>query len=153
VDLNKLTMPEKIMGGATIALVIFGFFPWYGVDGAGRDASFSGYHYFLFCTIPVVLAVAVTVVIALKAIQPDTKLPDLPVTWPQAILGASGLAALLVVLKLLLGDDFFGFGLDRKFGIFLSAIAAIALVVGAFLNFQEAQKGAGAPGGTPPTPF
>ena len=45
---------------------------------------------------------------------------------------ASGIAAVLVLLRLLTGDS----GVDRKIGLFLTSIGVIAMVVGSFLKFQ-----------------
>jgi hypothetical protein len=69
----------------------------------------------------------------------NVTLPDLP--WPMIHMVGGILAAVLVVLKLLIGDDVSGLGvsidLDRSFGLFLAAIAAIGLAVGGFLYNQE----------------
>ena len=48
-------------------------------------------------------------------------MPELPIPLGLAFLIAGGLAAFLVVIKLLIGDDVVGVDLDRKFGIFLAA--------------------------------
>ena len=60
----------------------------------------------------------------------DTQLPDLPVPWSQVHLGAGVVAAVLVVLRLLIGSDDVGgvdtgVDLDRKYGLFLAVLAAI----------------------------
>jgi hypothetical protein len=154
-DLSKLTLGEKVMAGSGIALVIFLFFPWYGVDVLGRSASYNGWHYFLFGLIPGLLALAIIAVIAVTRFS-TTKMPDLPIALGLALLIAAGLAAFLVVIKLLIGDSYFGFHLTRKFGVFLSALAALGLAGGAFLKFRE-EGGATTPGrgstGGPTTPF
>jgi hypothetical protein len=52
-----------------------------------------------------------------------------------------------VLLKLLIGQDYFGFELDREIGMWLATIAALGLVGGGFLKMNE-DKGsvAGRPG-------
>jgi hypothetical protein len=142
VDLNKLTQGEKVIGASAIALLIFSFLPWYGVDvsipGLGtRSYSRSGWDYFLFGIIPVLLAIAMVVVIALSRFT-ETKLPDPPLPWGQIHLIAGCVAGALVLLKLLIGDDVGGFDLDRKYGIFLALIAGIGLAAGGFLKSKEA---------------
>jgi hypothetical protein len=141
VDLNKLTQSEKVIAGSAIAFVIFSFFPWYGKGGYSRN----GWSYFLFGIIPVLLAVVMIVQIGLSRFS-ETKLPTLPITWAQVHLIAGGLAAVLVFLKLLIGDKYHagitGLGsisvdLDRQFGIVLAFLAAVGLVVGAYLKNKE----------------
>ena len=88
----------------------------------------------------------------------DTKLPDLPVPWGQVHLGAGVVAAVIVVLKLLIGSDEstarLGVDLDRKFGLFLAVIAAIVVAVGGVLKFQEGDARRPPPvGGTGSAPF
>ena len=164
-DLTKLSNGDKVVAGSGIALFIFSFFPWYGVSGFSDGRS--GWDYFFTGIVPTLLAVALVAYVAVTKLADGVKLPDLPVGWPLVVLGAAGLAALLVLLRLVMGDSVdvpFGsdFDLDRKFGIFLATLAAIGLAAGAFLKFQEdggelPTKGGGASGtgngSTPPTPF
>ena len=140
-DLNKLTQGEKVIGGSAIALLIFSFLPWYGIDfnivGVRGSYSRSGWDYFLFGIIPVLLAIAMVVVIALSRFT-ETKLPDPPLPWGQIHLIAGCVAGAHVLLKLLIGDDVSGFDLDRKYGMFLALIAGIGLAAGGFLKSKEA---------------
>ncbi len=135
-DLNKLTQSDRIIAGSALALILFSFFPWYGIDVGFGSASRNGWDYFLFGIIPVLLAVVMVAQIAVNRFT-DTKLPDIPVSWGQVHMIAGIVAAALVVLKLLIGDDVGGFDLDRKFGLFLAAIAALGLAAGGFLKSRE----------------
>ena len=139
-DLNKLTQGEKVIAGSAIALLIFSFLPWYGVDvsiaGFSRSYSRSGWDYFLFGIIPVLLALAMLVVIALSRFT-ETKLPDPPLPGGQIHLIAGCVAGALVLLKLLIGDDVGGFDLDRKYGIFLALLAGLGLAAGGYLKSRE----------------
>jgi hypothetical protein len=136
VDLNKLTQGEKVIAGSAIAFFIFSFLPWYGKGGASRN----GWDYFLFGVIPLLLAIAMVVVIALSRFT-DTKLPDPPLPWGQIHLIAGCVAAALVFLKLLIGDSVgvlgFNIDLDRKFGIFLALLAGLGLAAGGYLKSRE----------------
>ncbi|HEX2576001.1 MAG TPA: hypothetical protein VHK88_06595, partial [Aquihabitans sp.] len=88
---------------------------------------------------------------------------DLPAPWPLVVLGLAAIAALLVLLRLLMGGDDEGTDvLERSIGLFLSTLAVLGLAGGAFLKFQEdggklPTKGGGtSTGGTStgnPTPF
>jgi hypothetical protein len=150
VDLNKLTQSDKVIGVSAIALFIFSFLPWYGKFSGSRN----GWDYFLFGVIPVLLGIIMLAQIAIARFS-STKLPEIPITWGQVHLIAGGLAALLVLLKLIIGDKVHvgitGLGglsitLERKYGIFLSLIAALGLVAGAYMKTQEPAEAA------PPAP-
>jgi len=143
VDLNKLTQSEKVIAGSAIAFLIFSFFPWYGKGSYSRN----GWSYFLFGIIPLLLAIIMVAQIAVSRFT-ETKLPDLPITWGQVHLIAGGLAAVLVLLKLIIGDKY-GLGgsvlgvhlpsisLDRQFGIYLAFLASLGLAAGGFLKSRE----------------
>lgn len=162
-DLSKLSNGDKVIGGSGIALFVFSFFPWFTVDAAFIDYSESGWDYFFTGIIPTLLGVALVAYVVVTKLVDGVRLPELPVAWPLVVLGTGALAAVLVVLRLLIGGDDEGTGvLDRGFGLFLATLAAIGLAFGAFLKFKEEggelpTKGGGAPGtgtgSTPPTPF
>jgi hypothetical protein len=154
VDLNKLTTSDKVIAGSGILLFIAYFLPWFKIDnGLGDSVSFNGGDVgFLFATLPMLIGLVMAgVVIASKMF--DVKLPDLPVPWGQAHLGLGGLAALLVILKLLIGEDVFGFDLDRGFGLFVAVLAAIGLAAGGFMKYQAGEDAADTGGGTGSAPF
>jgi hypothetical protein len=150
VDLNKLNTSDKVVVGSGLLLFIAYFLPWFKYDFGpiGGSVSFKGGDIgFLWATLPMLLGlVAVGVVIANKLF--DVTLPDLPIPWGQAFLAAGGLAALLVVLKLLTGYH----SVDRAFGLFIATIAALGLAAGGFLKFQEGDApsaGGDGPGAAP----
>jgi hypothetical protein len=157
-DLNKLTVGDRVVAISAILFLIFMFFPWYGLSIEGfADPTRNGFDYFLFGWIPLLLAIAMVTQIGLTRFS-DTKLPAVgSLTWGQVHLILGGIAAVLVVLKLLIGDDVgFGFGddfdLDRKVGIFLATIAALGLVAGGALKMRDpADAGAGGVPGPPRT--
>lgn len=171
-DLNKLTLGDKVLAGSGIALFIFSFLRWYGLDRTVGTGSFkqsfsyseNGWDYFLFGILPALLALALVAYVVMRLLD-GVDLPQLPVPWGVVVLGAAALAALLVILKLLMGASHSGVDLDRKYGIFLATLAALGLAAGGFLKFQEdgganATRGGNAgtgtgtgPGGASPTPF
>jgi hypothetical protein len=155
VDLDKLTTSDKIIAGSGIVLFIAYFLPWFKVDfgplGGGSVSASGGDVGFFWATLPMLLGlIAAGVVIATKLF--DVKLPDLPIPWGQAYLAAGGLAAFLVVLKLLIGEDPSSI-VKRAFGLFIAALAAIGLAAGGFLKFQEGDdtpsSGGTGPGAAP----
>ena len=153
--MDKLTTSDKVVAGSGLLLFIASFLPWFGLEG--YPGSGNGWDVgFLWAGLPALLGLAAAgVVIATK--MGDVKLPDLPITWGQAFLGAGALSALLVVLKLLIGYEVCGFGtcidLDRKWGMFLAAIAALGLAAGGFLKYQEGDDAPAAGGDTGTAPF
>jgi hypothetical protein len=157
VDLSKLTTSDKLILGGAIGFLLFMFFPWFGLSGGSNN----GWHYFLFGIIPLLLILITAAVVAVRVFAPDTKLPELPVPYGLAMLIASGLGLLLVLLKLAIGDSVsfgvagFGSGtidLDRQFGIFLAFISAAVVTAGAFMKYQ-AKEEAGPAASGPPTAF
>ena len=144
-DLNKLNTADKVIAASGIVLFIAYFLPWFKADAGIVTVTASGGDVgFLWATLPMLLGlIAAGVVIATKLF--DVKLPELPVPLGQAFLGIGALAAVLVVLKLIIGEDAngagaFGIEIKRAFGIFLAALAAIGLAAGGFLKFQESDS-------------
>ena len=134
--LNKLTRSEQIIAVSAIVLLIASFLPWFSIDIGPFSADANGWDVgFLWAGIPVILGLVMLAHIAITRFSPDTNLPDLPVSWAQVHLGAGALAALLVVLKLLIGED----GVDRSFGLILATLAALGLAYGGYLYYREHQ--------------
>jgi hypothetical protein len=159
-DLKKLSLGDKVIAGSGLALLIFWFLPWFKWEYLGYSANQKGTHFFFTGTVPMLLGlVMIAWVVATKVAEID--LPDMPVPQGLLLLGMGGLAAVLVVLRLLMGGDDAGTDvLDRAFGIFLATLAALGLAGGGFLKFQEdggelPKSGGGSQGGgtQPPTPF
>lgn len=154
-DLSKLTTADKVVGGSAIAFFIFMFFPWYAVPDFS-EANLNGWDYWLTGIIPLLLAAVMVAQIAITRFSPSTKLPDLPLPWPQVHMIAGIAAAVLLVLRTVVKSDVgvggFEFDLDRSVGLFLALLATIGLAVGGFLKSQEGDGG-GSSSSAPPTPF
>lgn len=143
--MDKLTTSDKLILGGGIAYLIFMFFPWYGFEESNQfvDVSYnnSGWDYMLGGILPLLLILVMVAHVVITNFAPDTKLPDPPVPWAQVHLIAGAVAAVIVLLRLLIGSDDIGsvdtgFDLDRKFGLFLALIAAIVVAVGGYLKSQ-----------------
>jgi hypothetical protein len=158
-DLNKLSLGDKIIGVSGILLFVFSLFKWLGRDYGPLHYSASAWS-FTLCWLAVVLGIACVAYVVLKAM--GIALPDLgAVTWSQVILGVATVAFLFILIKLITGPSMPSYGIDgsksRKIGIFLGLISSAGLVAGAYLNAKEAgelpgplagKKGGGT---TPPT--
>ena len=153
VDINKLSRGEQVIAASGILLVIFSFFKWYGVDVGGGEvngveipgASFSanGWDRTLGLFAALIAIVMVAQVLASKL--GGMNMPNLGnVTWGQVHLGL-GVVALVFVIICFIDND----GTDRKFGLFISIVAAAGLAVGGYLKFQEEKGAPRAMGGGP----
>jgi hypothetical protein len=155
VDLSKLSKSDRLIVAGGLVLFIASFFPWFSVKvhgGAGLGigttaATGNGWDVgFLWAGLPALLGLAAAAVILATKLGSAT-LPQLPVTWGQAFLGAGALSALLVILKLLIGEDGGGsigtvrVSVDRSWGLFLATLAALAFAAGGYLKFSEENAG------------
>ncbi|MCB0965126.1 MAG: hypothetical protein KDA98_17750 [Acidimicrobiales bacterium] len=138
-DLSKLSTGDQVIGGSGIALFLFSFFPWFGVDGysGGGNAWDVG---FFTGILPTLIGLAMVGWVAATKLF-DVELPELPIPEGLLLLGLGAFAALLIILRLLMGYEVgnavFSVSLDRKFGLFLATLAGIGLAGGGFLKFQE----------------
>lgn len=165
-DINKLSRGEQIIGIAAIVFIISTFLPWFTASfeafGVSESSSANGWDVgFLWGRFPALIALVMLVWIVLDKLT-DVTLPDLPIARGQLLLGLGALAALLVVLKLLIGEDGgvsgaeaafleeLGVEISRAWGLFVAVLAAIALAVGGFFAMQA--DGAGA-SSAPPSAF
>lgn len=149
-DLNKLSMPEKIISASAIVLLIASFLPWFtaSIEGFGSD-SINGWSSdvgFLWGVLPLLLGLVMLAHVVLTNFADNVKLPDWP--WPMIHMIAGIAAGALIILKLLIGIDdggasAFGVEISRGIGIYLAALAGIGLAAGGFL-YNKDKSGSGA---------
>ena len=147
-DLSKLTTGDKVIAGSGIALFIFSFFPWFGLDTGFGSYSESGWSS-IFSLFAILIGMAMVAVILLPMF--GVELPELGQSWSQILFIAGIVAGVLILLQLLIGSSTAGVDLDRKVGVFLGLLAGIGLAGGGVLKKQEAEGGGAAAG--PPTSF
>ena len=174
-DFSKFKTSDWLKTGGAVAFLIFGLFPWTKVSAFGFSESGDNVFDFFFTgIIPWLLIIGTGVVSVLLLMG---KIPKSSLPWPVIMLAATGLAALLLLLRLVVnpyevgGFDLDGSGVDvgRAFGMYLSVLSGLAVFAGAFLGFKESggdindltdvnklksqfNVGGGAPGSTPPPP-
>lgn len=143
-DLSKFKTSDWLKIGGAIGFLIFGFFEWVTVEGPGGiDAGGGGnvFDFFWTGTLPWILVIG-TGVITFLMVNGTMKPGTLP--WPLIMLIATGLAALLLLIRILFnpieGSDAieaFGGSVGRGIGMILSVIAGLVAFVGAVLGFKE----------------
>jgi hypothetical protein len=137
VDLNKLTMPEKIISASAIVLFLDSFMPWFKISFLGRSFSYNGWEIGMMAILPMFIGLVLLSHIVLTKLTEGVSLPDLP--WPMVHMVGGIVAGALLVLKLLIGAEESGVDLDRAFGMFVGVLCGIGLAVGGWLYRQEAE--------------
>jgi hypothetical protein len=140
---KALGLGGQIIVVAAIVLFIDGFLPWYSVDlGPFGSVDRSGWESpgAIWSIFAVLIGLAMGGLIVARALMTPGTIPDnvSGFTWPKILLGAAGVAALFVVIKLINESSYLAFG------FYIGIICVAALVAGAFLMFQEEQKGTAA---------
>jgi hypothetical protein len=157
VDLNKLSLGDKIVAGAGIVLFLFLLIlPWHSVtvdfgefggehtETVGALSSQGGFGVPWPAFLVILLLIALVAVVLIRKLT-TTDLPELPIPWRQAIFYASIAVPVLLLLKLILETDYLAFW------AYLDILIGIGIAYGGFLISQEADEPAA--GTAPPTPF
>lgn len=143
-DLDKLSLSDKIIAGTGIVLIIdLLFLPWHSAStpfGTFTLTAIEEENAFLG-VLALLLTIAVVAVTAIRVFKPETKLPEIPVSWDKAVFYATAATAAILLLKLLLETDFLGFG------AWLGILLAGGMAYGGFLKFQADSKAAGSGSG------
>lgn len=149
-DINKLSLGDRIVaGGGILLFLLLLIAPWHSVEQFGveytakateGDGDAVAWPAFLV----ILLLIAIVAVVLVRKLT-TTELPELPIPWKQAIFYASIAVPVLLLLKLLLYNDFIAFW------AYIDILLGIGIAYGGFLIFQEADETA--TGSAPPTPF
>lgn len=140
-DFNKLSQGERIIAISGVLLLVFAFFPWFGLETPIFELTRNGWDNVLS-----LLAVLLGIIMVLQVVLANfttVQLPALPVPWGQVHLGLGVLAFVLVLLQVLLGDEVGGVDFDRKVGAFLGLLAALGLAAGGFVRSKEPEAATG----------
>ncbi len=168
-DVDKLNTGEKIAGVSAVLLFIFMFFDWFGVEISGEEGSISfgsgsgGNAWDALDFIPIVLVVAIVVALVNVFLRLSDSDYEPPISLNVAVAVLGGIAALLVLYRIISPPSFGSFGgvsadATLEFGIFLGLLASIGIAFGGYKGMQEegssfsgtADKLSG--GGNPPPP-
>jgi hypothetical protein len=161
VDTSKLSLGEQIAAASGIALLIFMFLPWYGVDVssnvAGISASDSANAWEVFSFIDILLFLVAVIAIGVPVARATGSLPD-DVPGALLLLAAGALGVLLVLYRIIdiPGPDIASFGgvdvdFGRKIGVFLGLVATAGIAYGGWRANEESPVTA-TPAASPPPP-
>src|SRR6188768_144045 len=130
-DFSKFKIQDWLMIGGGAAMLILGnVLDWTKVEFGQFSTSGDGpFNYFFTGGIAWILVVGVGVLALLDQLG---KLPSTQ-PWPLIFLGASGLAAILMILRILLGARFDG--ADRGVGMYGAVVWTGISLAGAIMNF------------------
>jgi len=140
-DFSKFKTNDWLIVGGGLGMLIFGFLSWtkVSVAGLGSTSGANAFDFFFTGTIPWLLLVASAVLTVLLVTEKIAK-DSLP--WPMIILAATGLAALLLIIRFLFnpidGKDFIeaaGGSVGRGAGLILSLIAGLVAAAGGVMSF------------------
>lgn len=133
-DLSKLTLGEKIVGGAGIVLVLdLLLFPWHKIDLGIVSVSRSGIESpnGFWGILAMLVAIAMVAVVVVTRLTSAT-MPDLPIPLGQAMFFAGIAVVVLLFIKLILETSFLGFG------AYLGLLLGGTVAYGGFLMRKEA---------------
>jgi hypothetical protein len=148
-DLKELSLGTKLVAGLGILEFLLLFIvPWHSVDVFGEtftvkalegDGDAVAWPAFL----ALILLIAVVAVVLIRALSPQTNLPDLPIGWNQAIFYGTIAVPVLLLLKLVAETD------SLSFWAYILILIGAGIAYGGFLISQESETTSTAP----PSPF
>lgn len=154
-DTTRLRFGDVIAAAAGLLLFISLFLEWYTVsaESALVDVGFGGSGWEWLGFIDVLLFLCIAVAIGLAVMRALNMLPRLPIAPGLLLLGVGAVATLLVLFRLLVTPDdsgLTGVDISRSLGVFVAMVAALGMLVGGWLAWNE--EGRPAPGTTPADP-
>lgn len=138
-DLNKLTLGDKILGGAGILLILdLLLFPWHSIDIGRvtftRQATESPNGF--WGILALLLAIAIVAAVVVRRLT-TAKLPELPIAWSMALFYAAIATLVILFIKLISETSSLGFG------AWLGLLLAAAMVYGGFVASKESDEAPG----------
>jgi hypothetical protein len=151
--LNRNQQGALVAGALALILSLFDSYVTVDVKGVGGLGSVAATNAWdSWATIGMLLVLAATVLVALKAFSPST-LPD-GVPWALITAAAAGLGTLLLILRAFTYDDGGIADVGPGWSGWLLFIAALALTVFSLLSFRESgEKMPDFKGEAPPAPL
>jgi hypothetical protein len=128
-DIERWSVPDRVVGGATLILFISLFLPWFTYGGSSVDGLWHGYEY-----LTLIIALGIIGYLIARAAIPSFQ-PNMPVSHDMVLLAASAINLLLVLIGFLARPSASAFFVTVTaswgFGAFLALIAALAATIAA----------------------
>ena len=124
---------ERLVLAAGLVLSVSAFTGWYSGSGQGTTISVMGWHTGTIGKLVFFTGIAVLVLVALREAG-----IDLPATVPESlvVIGLGSLATIFALIRLIdVPDEFYFAG--RAVGIWITLVAAVALIVAGLLEASE----------------
>ncbi|HVQ58957.1 MAG TPA: hypothetical protein VMS60_08635 [Solirubrobacterales bacterium] len=148
-DLDRLSLGEKIAAVSAILLFVFMFFEWFGVEvsgvgdfsgtvsGEGGGSAWDALEY-----IPIVLVVTILAALALAAIRLTDSTYEPPVSMSTVVTVLGVFSVLLILFRIIDPPSFGSFGgvsvdATLSIGIFLGLISAGGIAYGGYSAMRE----------------
>ncbi|MGN6815799.1 MAG: hypothetical protein ACTHK3_06915 [Solirubrobacterales bacterium] len=173
-DVDRLSMGEKIAGISALLLFIFMFFDWFSASASNGFVTISvgGSAWDALDVIPIILLIAIVAAVGVAVVRLSDAIfePAISMNAVVSVLGA--ISFLLILYRIISPPDSGVSGIDvsPEVGIFLGLIAAAGIAYGGYRAMQEegvtfgdvgdrlggggghGHGGPGAPGDTPLQP-
>ncbi len=148
-DLNKLTLGDRIVAGVGILEILLLFIvPWHSADipfvgtvtlkpleGDGNAVAWPA-------ALALIVLLALVAIVVIRKLAEQVNLPELPIGWNQAIFYASIAVPVLLFLKLILQTD------SLSFWAYVLIVIGAVIAYGGYLISREPETSP-----APPTPF
>jgi hypothetical protein len=129
-DATKLTQTDRIVGIASFVLLISLFLSWFSVSlGPIGSVSASGLSAHGYLYIVLILDILIIALLAVRALGVWDFPTSAAVTEEQALLIATGVNFVLVLIAFLLKPGGVGSGVGWSFGAFIGLVAAVVALV------------------------
>lgn len=176
-EVDKLSMGEKIAGVSALLLFIFMFLDWFSASASNGFVTISvgGSAWDALDVIPIILLIAIVAAVGVAVVRISDAVfePAISMNAVVSVLGA--ISFLLILYRIISPPDSGVSGIDvsPEVGIFLGLIAAAGIAYGGYRGMQEegvtfgdvgnrlggggghgprGSGGSGSPGDTPPQP-
>jgi len=136
-DLRRLSRADRIVGGASLVVLVALFLPWFGVGELGANIGVSGTTAHRYLVIAVVMALLLPAYLLLRCGWHEFH-AALPIAHETLLLAGAGLQFLLVLIGFL---DVPLAGLSWEFGAYLALLAAVGAAVPVALPAVRAWQG------------
>lgn len=144
-DFSKFKTSDWLKIGGAVVFLIFGFMSWITTSYEGQDVPGADegnvFDFFWTGTLPWILVLG-TAVITFLMVSGTMKAGSLP--WPLIFLAATGLAALLLLIRLIFNPlenkdlaESLGFEIGRGIGMIGSTIGGCLAFAGSLMGFTE----------------